>query len=141
MTFFEKYGEPIDMDNRERYRHRALTNAYNDPGPWMSVNIISDSRKRALKHGFNHNLDREYLVALYWEQKGKCAISGVEMEFQSGTRECKNPNRLSIDRIDNTKGYIKGNVRLVTHWVNNAKSTYGDDVLMEYSKKIAKKRR
>ena len=39
---------------------------------------------------------------------------------------------LQIDRIDNNKGYVKGNIRLLCHWINNAKSTYGDELLDEF---------
>ena len=40
----------------------------------------------------------------------------------------KNPYSCSIDRINNDQGYIPGNIRLLTHWANNAKSTYNHSI-------------
>jgi hypothetical protein len=58
-----------------------------------------------------------YLRELYCQQKGLCALTGIEMDMSMNTGS-RNPLCLSVDRIDDSKGYIPGNVRLVIHWVN-----------------------
>jgi len=141
MTFFEKYGEPVAMDRREKYRQKAYENAQEDIGPWLSITILKDSAKRARNNGWEYNLDREYLVNLWKEQQGCCAVSGIKMDVASGTRENKNPYRASLDRIDNNKGYVKGNVRFTTHWVNNAKSTWPETIFEDFITNISKMRR
>lgn len=88
----------------------------------------SDSKKRAAKMGFEYNLDLTYVTELWIKQKGRCQLTGQIMSFHPGTQWNKNPLSCSIDRIDNSKGYIKGNVRLLTHWANNAKSTWDFNV-------------
>jgi hypothetical protein len=127
------------LDKRQNYIDKAFANAEDNIGPWLSVTILKDSSKRAKKNGWNFDLDREYLVTLWNNQNGLCAVSGIKMQTKSGTREDKNPYRASLDRIDNNLGYIKGNVRFTTHWVNNAKSTWPERVFEDFIGNIVKK--
>lgn len=72
-------------------------------------------------------IDRDFsiaftdLLALWEAQEGKCAITGVVMEFLPGDGK-RRPDKVTMDRIDSAKGYIAGNVWLVADWVNRAKS-------------------
>lgn len=129
------------VDRRQAYAERAQSNASHDVGPWLSVTILKDSAKRARNMGWQFNVDRAYLVNLWHEQQGRCAISGMPMQTQSGTREEKNPYRASLDRVDNSQGYVRGNVRFVCHWVNNAKSTWADHVFDQFIGAIVESRR
>jgi len=95
---------------------------------------LSNSKKRAKKFKWNCNLDLPYLAELWISQNGKCSLTGQWLDHVSGTPEYKNPYRASVDRIDNTKGYVKGNVRLLTHWANNAKSTWSDSIFETFVK-------
>lgn len=87
---------------------------------------VGDSRKRADKLGLDYNITLHDIVEIWIEQAGKCALTGVELDYQGGSLWDKNPIRASIDRIDSSLGYVQGNVRLLCHWANNAKSTYDD---------------
>jgi len=91
---------------------------------------VTNSRKRARKHGFDFNIKLLDLVTLWLDQKGLCALTGTELDTQSGSLDDKNPRRASVDRIDSGKGYTKDNIRLLCHWANNAKSTYDDDLFI-----------
>lgn len=142
MTNFKQYGNSVkNLDRRSKYKQKAYENYKEDIGPWISITILSDSRKRAKNHGWDFDLDREYLVKLWNKQNGKCAVSGIEMDIKSGTLQNKNPYRASLDRINNKKGYVKGNVRFTTHWVNNAKSTWSENIFEDFITNISKKRR
>jgi hypothetical protein len=99
---------------------------------WFGNNIIKDSVKRARKNSWQYDIDKEYMLELWEAQEGKCAISGVSLQTSSWSQANKNPYRASLDRIDNSRGYVIGNVRLVTHWINNAKSTWSDVVFYEF---------
>ncbi len=129
----------VNIDKRERYKAKAHANAKHNIGPWLSVTILGDTAKRAKNNNFEFNLDRAYLVSLWNTQNGRCAVSDMEMDTHSGTRENKNPMRGSLDRIDNSKGYVRGNVRFVCHWVNNAKSTWTDEIFEQFIKACGNK--
>lgn len=72
-------------------------------------------------------LGLDFLVALYEKQLGKCAITNVEMTSIYGEGRC--PTNISIDRIDNSKGYEPTNVQLVCHKVNMMK---GESTMKEF---------
>ncbi len=95
---------------------------------------ISNSRKRAAKFCWKNNLTIPYLAKLWFKQKGRCALTGIMLEYESGDLQSKNPYRTSVDRIDNNLGYVQGNVRLLTHWANNAKSTWPDETFIKFVK-------
>lgn len=79
----------------------------------------------------------EYLKELFQQQQGICLISKQLMLLEiSSDRIGKNKrlsNKCSPDRIDSSKGYVKGNIQLVTWWVNHWKS---DLTLNEFYDKI-----
>ena len=95
---------------------------------------ISNSRKRAAKFNWDHNLTIAYLAKLWFKQKGRCALTDIMLEYESGDLQNKNPYRTSVDRINNDCGYVQGNVRLLTHWANNAKSTWPDETFIKFVK-------
>ena len=100
---------------------------------------LSDTKKRARNHNFDCNIDLHYIAELWITQKGLCNESALPMSFDAGSQENKNPFSCSIDRTNNSKGYVKGNVRLVTHWANNSKSTWDKSVVETFILATAKK--
>lgn len=98
--------------------------------------MINTSRNRAIKKYFTFGLTFEHLLSIWVAQRGKCAISRMPLDTDSGTLTDKNPYKVSIDRIDNNKGYTISNIRLVNHFVNNAKNTWDDKLFYEMIKNI-----
>ena len=92
-----------------------------------------DRHLRATKKGkdISIEIDQEYIEKLYDDQGGACAISGLEMAM-----ETNNVKSLSIDRIDSSKGYIKGNVHLVCGIINNMKNEYSMETFMRECENI-----
>lgn len=66
------------------------------------------------------NIDRDYLVELFNSQEGKCKVTGITLKINKGRKY----NSISVDRIDNTKGYIKGNIQIVCYGYNSMKSNH-----------------
>lgn len=89
------------------------------------------------------SLDVHFLVQLYEDQQGKCAISGRDMTYIAG--EGRVPTNISIDRIDSSLGYEAGNIQLVCIQANKMKAelsmfdlqTWCSDIL-EYDKRKRK---
>ncbi len=64
-------------------------------------------------------------VSVFEEQNGKCPMTGVAMKLRTQKREeLSSPESASLDRIDNNKGYVKGNVRFVTYMYNMARNKF-----------------
>ena len=66
-------------------------------------------------------IDHDYLVKIYNQQNGNCALLEIPMTYQF-----KNFQSISVDRIDSSKGYLPGNVQLVCQFMNTAKKNYSN---------------
>lgn len=55
------------------------------------------------------------------KQKGRCALTGQPFEERSAEEGGIQDDRISLDRIDNSRGYYDGNVQLVTQFANRAR--------------------
>jgi hypothetical protein len=99
---------------------------------WRQLKLNAMERK----HKFN--LTIEYAWKLFIKQNRKCALSGVQLEFPKFLREKADTlSRPSLDRIDSTKGYIKGNVQWVSVAVNYMKLDYSQSEFINLCKLIA----
>lgn len=87
---------------------------------YLQAQIIN-IRNHYLRKRFELNLTVEFLVDLYGQQNGKCALSNVELQFGYNR---SNPYTLSIDRIDSKKGYTTDNVQLIVAALNQFKNSY-----------------
>lgn len=88
------------------------------------------------------NLSAQYLNDLWIFQKGICPLSGQNLKLPAGTGGWIKDNKLSpysasMDRIDNSLGYIKGNVRFIAVMANYARNTFTDEEVIEFGKAIA----
>lgn len=62
-------------------------------------------------------------------KEGKCYKTGLPFSFKSEFSGTTNPFSPSPDRIDNTKGYTKDNVRWVCWFINQMKSDHSSEEL------------
>ena len=84
----------------------------------------------SVRHRKN-NIDLSYMLKMFWKQKGRCAATNVPLSL--GKSDLRT---LSIDRIDNAKGHIRGNVQLVIKFYNLGKSSRPDSEGREFIQKI-----
>ena len=125
----KRFGKCKDCEVN-RARDRYLDN----PIPQM----LSNSRIRAKKKGIPHNIDTSYLEKI-WPVENKCPVLGnkFEMGYKNGKSKNLSP---SLDRIIPKKGYVYGNLVIVSDIVNRLKSdaTLKDmeKILKFYTKKI-----
>lgn len=88
--------------------------------------------------GKDYDIDCEYLKELWQTQNGICPITKKKLELRSHSYNNKSqPYSASLDRIDNTKGYIKGNVRFVCLIFNYARNSFSDNDVINFCKIVA----
>jgi hypothetical protein len=104
-----------------------------DPIPALR-NMITSARTRCKTTGREFTIDIEYIEKLWNKQKGLCKLSKLPMSTEIGSREL----RVSLDRINNAKGYVKGNVQLLRSMVNNAKNRYTQTDFLNMCRAVAK---
>lgn len=92
-------------------RNAAAQRKFRELNPLRS--LLTIARKRARKNGLDFDISVDDI-----ELPSVCPLLGVEVKHMHENRA----NRPSIDRIDNTKGYIKGNVVVVSLRANIIKS-------------------
>lgn len=98
------------------------------------------ARKRAAKSGLDFKLTLAELEGFLWQQKARCAVSGLPFTVDvAGEGQFRAPMRPSLDRIDNSRGYVPGNVRWVLTLVNIAMNDWGAGPLIEVARAIAAK--
>ena len=81
--------------------------------------IYRKLRNSAKKRGIEFNLSLNYLNEM--ELPFRCCITGELIDYSGVGRN--NPNGYSYDRIDNTKGYIDGNLYILSVEGNRKKSS------------------
>ena len=96
---------------------------------WTS--IISGASKRNLEM----SISIDYAWGLYLSQGKKCAVTGIPIYFPR-TRKTANKSTASLDRIDNTKGYIEGNVQWVHKKINQIKMDLTIEDFFELCKSV-----
>lgn len=90
--------------------------------------------KKCKQRRWDSDLDCEYLSDLWVSQNGKCALSGLNIELKTHATTSKDLGltTASLDRIDSTNGYLKGNVQFVCVGLNLLKGTRTDKEVLEF---------
>lgn len=83
------------------------------------------------------DIDIIYIWNLFLKQDKKCALSNLDLTFpiKETNIEYKKATA-SLDRIDNSKGYIKGNLQWVHKDINRMKNIYSNDYFINICKLI-----
>jgi len=77
-------------------------------------------------------IDEFYLFDIWKQQSRLCVYSGIQM-----TLDTKCYNTVSLDRIDSTKDYLRGNVQLVCSAVNKMKQEYSEELFIHLCTSIS----
>ena len=94
--------------------------------------LYKNSKSCANKRHCEYDLTMEYIQALLEKQDYKCYYSGITFS-NDRTDKYSYP---TIDRIDSTKGYVKGNVCICTFFVNMMKNNATIDQFKDIITKI-----
>lgn len=79
------------------------------------------------------NITRAYLKELWESQKGMCPYTNIQLVLPTIYETIKDITiRASLDRIDSSKGYIKGNVQFISTAINYMKSTMTNEETINF---------
>ena len=103
-------------------------------GP-MPITWYEVKRKGGISRGYTWDLTPQYILDMYNNQKGKCALTGWPIGW---------PDRgltatVSIDRIDSDEGYLQGNVQLLHKDVNMAKQQFSQEYFVHMCESVSNK--
>ena len=100
---------------------------------WLLHRVSSNVRHK--RRELEYNLTVFDLEELDIAQNGKCALSGITLDFRKPVGPSQ-PNQVSVDRIDNTKGYIKDNIRLVCLMANYCRNGFTDQQVVDFCRSV-----
>lgn len=120
---FERY-----LKSRRRVQSQAIKYLRNNP----IDRLFFSSQSRSKKSGVDFNISKEDIVV-----PTHCPYLGVPLTNISG--QGRQPSNLSLDRIDNTKGYVKGNIQVISDLANRMKQDATLDQLVQFAKNVLDK--
>lgn len=95
---------------------------------WRLGKLFQTIKNRIASKKIPLNIDLNYLCNLWEKNDGCCALTGFKFDLNNFGKRGNIPREksVSIDRIIPSKGYTKGNVRLITFHMNIALGSFGD---------------
>ena len=129
------------------YKAKNLNHAKGPLSPqWAGYKTLSKSFYTRIKNqvelrNYDFNVSIEYLYDLYEKQGGRCAYTGEIINLPINTKQLRGENNediASLDRIDNDKHYIEGNLQWVCKRINYMKHTMTEDYFFGWVEKIYK---
>lgn len=98
--------------------------------------FLNSGRASIQKHKHEINIDAVYLKEQWERQNGICPYTGLQMVLPktSADYHIKSLRKASLDRIDSSKGYVKGNVEFVCMAINLAKRNHTKEDMMSFIK-------
>jgi|APGre2960657373_1045057.scaffolds.fasta_scaffold72548_1 hypothetical protein len=115
---------------KDKIKHQAYCQKYRENN--RALVLLGQARYRAKKKGIEFNLELSDVVI-----PKVCPVLKIPLSAGSssgGPRGCSP----SLDRIDNTKGYIKGNVQVMSHKANTMKHCADNNELILFANWIKK---
>lgn len=95
--------------------------------------LLYCTRQSAKIKDLEHNIDETDFMLL----PTHCPYLGIEIDYSAGNG--KTMMKPSIDRVDPGKGYIKGNVELISSLANTMKSNASPEQLVAFAKEVLKR--
>lgn len=101
-----------------------------DRGSWV-YQTIARKRSEAKACGREFGITPGQLVSILVGSEGRCMVTGIEFSDWKPANARIPPFRMSVDRVDSTKGYTADNCRVVLLCVNLAMRDWGDAVMVQ----------
>ena len=132
ITHIKKNASKYDIS-----QHGGWNKGKGDPFKYYVKGLKNKNRRKPVI-----DVDASYLKELWESQNGICPFSGVKMTLRTHTNTPyipTSPYMASVDRIDNDKGYERGNIRFISIMANYARNKFSDKELIDFCKNVAEK--
>ena len=105
----------IEEANAKLKAIQERKNAWQRDKEWRDVRytLVRNSKRRARARGVDHTIRVGDI-----EIPERCPVLGCVLKRNRGKLSKDSP---SLDRVDNSKGYVPGNVRVISFWANTLK--------------------
>ena len=111
----------------------------NNPHIIITTMMISNARGRAKRLNLPFDLTIEYIRELAFATT-HCPLLGIALRWQAsyglGLKKQPHLNSPSLDRIIPDKGYVRGNVAIISMKANTMKSNASVDEIITLSRRI-----
>lgn len=97
-----------------------------------AIRLLQSTRQSAKLKELEHNITEADLVLTEF-----CPYLGIKIDYTAGNG--KTMRKPSVDRIDPSKGYIKGNVEVVSSLANTMKNKANKEQLQNFALEILKR--
>lgn len=124
----------VKLSEKKRQDRLKSASASGDYGFYIKRKLPR-KKSAAIKNGDPWDIDAEYMIKLWEEQCGKCYYTAQTMNG-SALDNMPTWNSPSIDKVDPSKGYIKGNVVWCMYSVNSFKSDMKAGEFLNFVKNI-----
>lgn len=116
------YGALLERERAARklfrQRHPDKAKASRRKHKPLKAGLCHRARRRARKCGMAATISA---ADIYWPTH--CSVLGIELDYSPrGQRHAHNPANPTLDRWDNTKGYVPGNVFVISMRANTLKN-------------------
>ena len=121
---YEKRKPKTLAELKERYRAdpelfkaKERERAYRNPKRYWAKHVVKNARARAARVGVPFNLTLEYVLSIIPDT---CPVFDTPFIFVGNGAPCA--ESASLDRLVPAKGYVEGNVVVISHSANTIKN-------------------
>lgn len=113
IQYSSRCKECIRVERLEKYKDKPMS--------WSKK--LRDIEASALRRGLICDVSEEYLLFVYTTQNKLCVYTDTYLPFTTGNQSKSGPREtsLSIDRFDQEKGYVVGNILVCSSRANSIK--------------------
>lgn len=125
--YHEKKVEWLEKNKEEK---AAYDSDYQKSLNGWATRKISSMRRHAQKNSYACEIDRDYLLSHVVDE---CPALKIKLFYGYSEVKGRRPDRATVDRIDSSKGYIKGNIQIISDKANRMKTDATREEMVRFS--------
>jgi hypothetical protein len=129
--------------SRSCVRKGRVSNKLGNPKNLIPDNIkdkytgLREHLTRTKNRGKEVNIDLDDLLEIWESQNGICPYTGIKLLHPKDSKDKQIYFKASLDRIDSSLGYVKGNIQFISAAANFAKGSMSHEDMIEFCKLIS----